>query len=287
MLNILDQEYVFLDLETTSVDTKTARIVELGYQISYMPFTKDIYCKSRYSQLINPQITIPPESSAAHQLRDEDVCNAPTIGEKLVEYLSAINNKIVVIHNADFDYSILKRVCSENNVEIHSTAVIDTLTFARKLLKDKLSSFTLGALFHYYKIPRGFDANFHRAEYDCIILSLIFKELVIEYIDKFKANNSLEDMFEYIYKVEVLDKITFGKYKGMMICDIPLDYMDWWLFKRSRSDSEQDNPLVDYTFSNEVLRRFPDHTFKSRILEIQGNAEFKLLNKSYPIKLAV
>lgn len=285
MHSIYDQNYVAIDLETTSVDKETTKIVELGSQMFTIE-SKVILDGPYYSQLVNPEISIPPEASSAHQLRDEDVVGCPTIDQVLARYMEDINYKVIVIHNADFDYPILKRILSEHGQGICPVVVIDTLAFARKLLADKLSSFTLGTLFHHYKVPRKAGEDFHRAGYDCEILAIIFGRLLSDYGNKFGVHSlsRLEEILDYIYCVEPFEKMPFGKYKDKVMSDIPIDYLQWWLFKRNPSDSEEEKPLVDYTFAKELSsRRLLD---RARCDEIIARAEAKLKEKSYPIELA-
>jgi DNA polymerase-3 subunit epsilon len=68
----LDRPLVVLDLETTSTDLHDARIVE----ISALKLAPD--CKPAHpTRRINPGVPIPPEATAIHGIRDEDVAGAP------------------------------------------------------------------------------------------------------------------------------------------------------------------------------------------------------------------
>ncbi|NEO81979.1 3'-5' exonuclease [Moorena sp. SIO4G3] len=57
--------------------------------------------------LVKPSISIPAEFSAIHGITDEMVVNAPTLPEIWQDIEQAIDNKNLLIYNADFDLSIL------------------------------------------------------------------------------------------------------------------------------------------------------------------------------------
>jgi DNA polymerase III subunit epsilon len=66
----LDRPLVVLDVETTSVDISTARIIEIGVSV----LNPDGVVKpKRWSRRINPGIPIPAESTAIHGITDADV----------------------------------------------------------------------------------------------------------------------------------------------------------------------------------------------------------------------
>ena len=66
----LDRPLVFFDLETTGVDVKTDRIVEIAF-IKWWP-RGDVLEKERR---FNPGIPIPAAATAVHKITDQDVEN--------------------------------------------------------------------------------------------------------------------------------------------------------------------------------------------------------------------
>ncbi|HTE29741.1 MAG TPA: 3'-5' exonuclease, partial [Chryseolinea sp.] len=71
----------FFDLETTGTNIIQDRVIEIAV-IKMMPGGEMI----RKSNLLNPTIPIPTESSAIHGLRDEDVKDKPAFKEVAKEY---------------------------------------------------------------------------------------------------------------------------------------------------------------------------------------------------------
>ena len=66
----LDRPLVFFDLETTGLDLKQDRIVELAF-IKWTPHGDILERERRF----NPGIPIPPESTAVHGITDADVAD--------------------------------------------------------------------------------------------------------------------------------------------------------------------------------------------------------------------
>lgn len=72
---------VFFDLETTGTSITQDRIIEIA-MVKVMPNQEII----RKSDLINPTIPIPPESSIIHGIYDKDVQGKPTFKDVAKEY---------------------------------------------------------------------------------------------------------------------------------------------------------------------------------------------------------
>jgi DNA polymerase III subunit epsilon len=66
----LDRPIVFFDLETTGKDVAKDRIVQFAL-LKFHPDGKD----EVYTTLVNPTIPIPPEATAIHKIRNEDVAH--------------------------------------------------------------------------------------------------------------------------------------------------------------------------------------------------------------------
>lgn len=73
----LDRPLVFFDLETTGLDVRSDRIVELAL-IRVTPGGDVVERVRRF----NPCVPIPPEASEVHGIRDEDVADEPPFGSR-------------------------------------------------------------------------------------------------------------------------------------------------------------------------------------------------------------
>jgi len=72
----LKRPIAFIDLETTGINVSTDRIVELSV-LKISPNGKEEWMSTR----VNPEMAIPPKSTAIHGIKDEDVAKSPTFKE--------------------------------------------------------------------------------------------------------------------------------------------------------------------------------------------------------------
>jgi len=82
---ILKRPLVVFDIESTGINPRVDRIVELA-AIKIMPDSTRI----EFSMLVNPQCPIPPETTELHGISDADVADAPTFAQeapKLLQFL--------------------------------------------------------------------------------------------------------------------------------------------------------------------------------------------------------
>ncbi|MCY4561870.1 MAG: 3'-5' exonuclease [Flavobacteriaceae bacterium] len=76
-----------LDLETTGLDVKKDRIVQIGILKLSTDRTKP---DQEYSQLLNPEMSISPESVEVHNITEQMVENMPTFRQKALEIFDFI-----------------------------------------------------------------------------------------------------------------------------------------------------------------------------------------------------
>jgi len=96
---------VALDIETTGLDSKTDRIIEIGA----VRFT-DKGVEAEYQSLINPGIKIPPFISQLTGITDAMVRGdkIPYIEEAINELIDFVGDAPVIGHNVKFDLSFLR-----------------------------------------------------------------------------------------------------------------------------------------------------------------------------------
>ena len=119
-----------LDVETTGVWPKSDRIV----QIAYATVTPD-YHVTAFDQLINPERSIPEESTAIHGITDEDVKGAPTFREVAASLTEALSGHDFIGYNFRFDRQMLQAECDRVDVDFtfDGVALIDPLHVWQRL----------------------------------------------------------------------------------------------------------------------------------------------------------
>ena len=69
----------------------------------------------KFSQLINPERSIPNKIVKITGITDEMVWDKPTIQEVLPKFKEFIEDSVLVAHNASFDISFIKESFQEGN----------------------------------------------------------------------------------------------------------------------------------------------------------------------------
>ena len=126
-----EEEFVVFDIETTGLNSHTNKIIEIG-----AVKIKAGRIIDRYSQLINPEISIPYQITEITSITNEQVANQPKINEVIGKFVEFIGDAVLVAHNAPFDMGFIKRDIKEYlNIDLENS-VIDTLQMARDLFPD-------------------------------------------------------------------------------------------------------------------------------------------------------
>ncbi|MCB9778226.1 MAG: WYL domain-containing protein [Alphaproteobacteria bacterium] len=118
---------VVVDLETTGLSVEEGhRIVEVA-AVQSGPEGE-----ARWSQLVDPCMTMPADSYAVHGIGDRLLDGAPTIDAVLPELRRRIEGRVLVAHHAPFDLGFLAAACARiGQPPVQPAAVVDTLLLAR------------------------------------------------------------------------------------------------------------------------------------------------------------
>ncbi len=91
---LLSEGAVFLDTETTGLDSRD-QICEIALVAADGAVLVDT--------LVRPSIRIPPSATAIHGIRDADIQNAPGFEEVWPEVRRKVDDRHLVIYNAEYD----------------------------------------------------------------------------------------------------------------------------------------------------------------------------------------
>ena len=164
---------VVLDTETTGLSVKDGhRIVEIGCieLDNLIPTSKKFHC------YLNPERKVSEKAFEVHGYTDEFLLTKQKFKEIADDFLSFIDGKRLIIHNAEFDLLHLNSELSllgKNRIDKKN--VVDTLTLAR----DKFpgSSISLDALCKRYRIDNSKRTR-HTALIDCELLYKVYINLI-------------------------------------------------------------------------------------------------------------
>ena len=164
---------VILDTETTGLFVNEGhRIVEIGC----IEIEDLVPTKNRFHCYLNPERKVSEKALEVHGYTDEFLSKQKKFFEVVDDFLSFIENKRLVIHNAEFDLSHLNNELTLlGKKKINSENIVDTLSLARDKFPGSPAS--LDALCKRYKIDTSNRAQ-HTALIDCDLLSKVYINLL-------------------------------------------------------------------------------------------------------------
>ena len=163
---LADQEYVVFDLETTGLSTRHDYIIEFGAVVMYKGMVKEVK-----DFFVKPPIEIPLTIVEKTHISNDDVKDARSFEECKDEILDFVKGRVLVAHNASFDYGFLNEELARLGLPKLENPVIDTLDLARSMFTRR--SYSLGSVCKQYGVDYNEDVA-HRANYDAEVLAQSF-----------------------------------------------------------------------------------------------------------------
>ena len=163
---------IILDTETTGLNVKDGhRIVEIGCieLEDLVPTKKTFHC------YLNPERKVSEKAFEVHGYSDEFLSKQKKFSEMVDSFLNFIEDKRLVIHNAEFDIGHLNNemlILGRNKI---TNEIVDTLVLAR----DKFpgSPINLDSLCKRYRIDNSRRTK-HTALIDCDLLAKVYINLL-------------------------------------------------------------------------------------------------------------
>lgn len=200
---------IYYDTETTGTRPGKDRVIEIA--------AFDPVQNKTFSSLVNPQCSIPPESSAISHITDDMVKDAPVFGALADDFVTFCEGDTVLIaHNNDaFDQLFLEDEFSRIRRELPEWKFIDSLKWSRRYRSD-LPRHSLQFLREVYKIETK---QAHRALDDVIVLHQIFSRMIDDL--------PLDTVIDLLGRPQETTRMPFGKHQGKNLADVPKDYVEW------------------------------------------------------------
>ncbi len=213
--------FLVIDTETTGIDPVQDTLVEVS---AMWLIGKEI--APAFSSLVNPERPIPPQSSGVHHITDKMVQDAPTWDKLLPELQTHIEKThVLVAHNAAFDRSFLPDF---------GKPWLCTYRLARHLWPDAPDhkNQTLR-----YWLGLEFEADAHSAAGDTLVTAHVLLYLLQAYREK-GLLSTIGKLIEYANSPIEVIKMPFGKYFGVPLSEIPVDYLQWVLNNMNDLDTD-------------------------------------------------
>lgn len=166
-------DYCVLDVETTGLDYKTDRIV----QLSILRVEADSIAET-FTTMVNPGRPIPESATAIHGITDADVKDAPRYEDIADRVYELLNGQTVVGHNVTFDlnFTEILMLAGANADKDLDIDYIDTWQYSRAVIRG-MSDYKLQTLLALFEIDPG---QAHTADADTRATFELFKRLRYE-----------------------------------------------------------------------------------------------------------
>jgi len=214
----LKRPIAFIDLETTGINVSTDRIVEFSV-LKISPNGKEEWMSTR----INPEMPIPPKTTAIHGIKDEDVAGSPTFREIARNLATFLEGCDLAGYNAiKFDIPVLAEEFLRVNIDFNfrKRRYVDV-----QVIFHKKEQRTLSAAYLFY--CRKELENAHSSKADTAATFEILKSQLDRYNDLDNDVEKLADFSSFNSNVDFAGRIildengievfNFGKHKGKSV----------------------------------------------------------------------
>ncbi len=190
--------YAILDIETTGGQFNEEGITEIaiykfdGHQIV-----------DQFISLVNPEIPIQPFVVKLTGINNAMLRSAPKFYEVAKRIIEMTTDCIIVAHNADFDYRILRTEFRRLGYDFNAKTLC-TVALSQKLLPEQ-TSHSLGKLVRALGIPM---ADRHRASGDAMATVKLFKMLLDKDVEKAIISGLIKSEIQKGIAPKLLDIIT-------------------------------------------------------------------------------
>ena len=215
---ILKKPIAFLDLETTGINVTSDRIIELSV-LKIQPNGKEEWMTVR----VNPEMPIPPKTTAIHGIKNEDVANCPTFKEVAKNLAIFLEGCDLAGYNAiKFDIPVLAEEFLRANIDFsfRKRRYVDV-----QVIFHKKEQRTLAAAYLFYCKKELLGAHGSKAD-----TAATFEVLKCQ-LDRYRdLDNDIEKLAEYssfnnnvdfagriILDEKGAEIFNFGKHKGKSV----------------------------------------------------------------------
>ncbi|CAM4217130.1 3'-5' exonuclease [Pseudoalteromonas byunsanensis] len=179
-------QYVVLDLELTGLDAQKDEIVSAAWLIIEQGRIR----LDSAEYYLNKEVHTLSQSPVYHGIDEQMLEQGELISQILTRLVAALEGKILVCHNAQLDWSFLKKVCRCNDFTLKPLAILDTMAIEKRRLAT--STVPLGA--HSLTLPICRN-RYHLPEYavhNALTDSLATAELLLAQVSAISSGKRLK-----------------------------------------------------------------------------------------------
>ncbi len=160
------ESMVILDCETTGGKSSYHRIIEVGLLV-----IENGKVIKRWQSFVDPEISLPPIITRITGIQQKDLVGAPVFADIADELLQIIEGKILVAHNARFDYGFLRNEFSRLGTS-YSAKLLCSVKFSRAMY-PQFKRHSLDAIIKRFEFSIE---NRHRAQDDAEMVWQMFQK---------------------------------------------------------------------------------------------------------------
>ena len=185
----LDDPIVVLDLETTGLNIKTDRIIEIGAVKMVGGHVID-----SMNPFVDPEIPLPEKITEITHITDQMLYGAPKAAEILPKLLEFIGDCPIAAHNAKFDCGVLTNELKRIGIS-YNPVQVDTLMLARKLYPE-LKTHKLGSVCkHLHVSLKGAHRAVNDASATAVCLARMMEEAKSRGVETIEQLNRVSDFY--------------------------------------------------------------------------------------------
>ena len=181
--------FVCIDLETTGLNPKTDRIIEIG-----AVKVENWQIVDTFQSFVNPERELTQRVTELTGITGGDTHGAPKIQDIFPMFHEFLGDYVLLGHSVNFDYAFLKKAAVNQRFTFEKRAV-DTLKLARWYLSG-LEHKNLEFLCEYYAIPH----QAHRALEDAKATVCLYERLVRQFFCEKEAGRFEPFILQYQVK---------------------------------------------------------------------------------------
>ena len=170
-LPLASLDFVSLDIETTGLDPKSARVVEIA---ATRVRAGRIEKAEQFSALVNPKMPIPKSSTAIHGITDNDVADAASFRQVAVDFAEWAGSCLFIGYGSDFDSAILKMEHARCNMFWSAPRILDVFRLV-PLTSIRVENYGLETVAR--KLGKS-TRDRHRALSDAVMTAEVFLTLI-------------------------------------------------------------------------------------------------------------
>lgn len=198
LINLKQNLYAILDIETTGGQYNEEGITEIAI---YKFDGHEII--DQFISLVNPEKTIQPFVVKLTGINNAMLHSAPKFYEIAKRIIEITEDCVIVAHNAQFDYRILRTEFSRLGYDFQRKNLC-TVELSKKLIPEQ-PSYSLGKLVRALGIPM---ADRHRASGDALATVKLFKMLLAKDLEKEIVKSFIKTEIEKGLAPKLLDIVS-------------------------------------------------------------------------------